>query len=132
MQYQSEAIANIIYSYHYLNLKSISIMGSAGEKMKSCCTHGLCEFDQVNDKVQIAAVEIQEHSTKPSTEEKNKEVIAVHMKTYSKPVLDKESKHRVKVPEIQISNLPKLRIKVTYAYNDLLGCQFSRTTRKRN
>ena len=90
-------------------------MGTAGEKLKTCCSHAPCEFEHVTDKVHIAPISTQEQaaqSTLQDSTEKNKQIIASHMKAQSKTHIESVSPPHPKFVEENIAGAPKLKIKV--------------------
>ncbi len=89
-------------------------MGAAGDKMKSCCAHGPCEFEQVTDRVQLAPVLTEQAVASASPDAKNKDIIACHMRSQSKsqPAVPA----RDKIPEDSVASAPRLNIKVQSAF----------------
>jgi len=89
-------------------------MGAASDKLRSCCAHGTCEAEQFTDKIQLAPIQedrMVTNSIYDSTTEKNKEIIASHIRPPSKIPNEFSSLAQIRIPPEEISLGPILKIR---------------------
>ena len=90
-------------------------MGSSADRLKTCCAHTPCDSDQFADKIQISPIApnlVPQATLQDNNAEKNKEIIASHLRPPPKMTLETVPTSRSAIPAEEAKTAPKLKIKL--------------------